>query len=41
MNPDERPVIKLSRDKGGYDDVEQLDARFLVIGFVRAGKPGN
>jgi ubiquinone/menaquinone biosynthesis C-methylase UbiE len=25
--------------KAGFEDVEQLDARFLVIGFVRATKP--
>jgi ubiquinone/menaquinone biosynthesis C-methylase UbiE len=26
--------------EAGYEDVEQLDARFLVIGFVRARKAG-
>jgi ubiquinone/menaquinone biosynthesis C-methylase UbiE len=26
--------------EAGYEDVEQLDAGFLVIGFVRARKPG-
>lgn len=26
--------------EAGYEDIQQLDARFLVIGFVRAGKPG-
>jgi len=25
--------------EAGFEDVKQLDARFLTIGFVRAGKP--
>ncbi len=31
-------LLKLIRE-AGFEDVEQLDARFLIVGFVRAKKP--